>query len=1198
MLVCTVGIASPTQARDDSHRIAFAPPVTLEGHCGGEPMIADDHRGSVFVSTEATMEGGEFSRHGDRAPHVCTTWNEGSPFWRSEDGGASFLPRQGVGPLGWADTAIAADPLSGDVYFAEMQIPGIDVCRSTDHGATWTTAVTGMESCTQPLNLTGEVIANDRPYLDVFGPTAQFPHRDVYLSFRDLATFTTFPAVNAVYLSRDGSPFRPLPGPSSNTTYLGDTVDSGFTFPRPRVDSQGDLYFLFATGSQSDPHRQSNVWVGRLHHPGRDDQGWSLTKILDRSAAGAHLENAGLAIDSADNLYVVLSGNIDGPEARANAYLWSSTDHGTTWIGPTQLNADKGLRAMATIAAGGPGQVLVGWYRSETGTLHTDEDTAWTYDVARISGAASAGPYIDREVVVSSGIAHQGPICGGPSQTVCATGRNSLIDFTTGTVDARGCGLFAYTDDHAIVADNSNWAPELIDVAVARQTKGCFGVDPRTGARGQALTIGPVSAETASDALSPIGSEQDVSGRAIDCDPRLDHGCLPTPIECASGNYNGHWDGGYAGRFADCLGGLGHVAHYVGGYLGDDSYGPCGAIIEDDEVVVTNTGWGDPNVCPPTSADPLSVPVGTAVPGRALTPLVSSSGGVVASASEIASNVGLSILRHGGNAIDAAVATTFAIGVTEPSEADLSANGFLVYRSKTGQTDSLDFEGVVPKAVHRDTFTGEGIWRQGTGHEVVAVPGVPAAMAAALDRYGTMSLAQVIAPAEELAAEGFPVSTQFSTSYGNETLAGTPDNPWRYESHAQRLKMFPASAKVYLRNGVAQYPPDNPWASSTLVSKDYARSLALIARYGTDAFYRDGSYPAFDYNGRHYEAGPSIARLIVDDMQASNSSPYPGDAGLMTMDDLSSYRAIWRKPIEGTYRGSHIFTIGAPALGGTFEIETLNIMEGYDLRSIGHSTADYWHYFAEAQKLAWADGTAYIGDPALFDPPSFLLSKGYAAQRRQLIDRNSAKCYAPGSPTDPGSVCPETDPPLGHTSHLSVIDGEGNAVSLTFSVSHGFGSAVVAPGTGFVLNSNVSEDAYGAEGSPGEVLGGRRIALTPQTPTIVVKNGKPIFVGGAAGGSWIPMSVVLAISNVVDFGLPLNRAIDAARLQEFTCCDMSLEDGRVRPEVLTELQERGHVILGGGEYASAQLEVVGIDPVTGLRVGGSDPRWMQGTLAE
>lgn len=675
------------------------------------------------------------------------------------------------------------------------------------------------------------------------------------------------------------------------------------------------------------------------------------------------------------------------------------------------------------------------------------------------------------------------------------------------------------------------------------------------------------------------------------------NGCLPSPLECATGNFNGYWqDNDVPGRAAFCTGGGGHVVHYGarGGGTPD-----CGTVIDAGQLVVGH--WGDPNLCPGDSADP-----GYGVQGRAFLPAIESAGGVVASISPAAAQAGVDVLDSGGNAVDAAAAAVLAVGVSRPEMCGIGGGGLLVYRGASGEVATLDFRETAPQAFtpttleeQDETLEGDEIHGSiGSGHTVVGVPGTMAGIAEAVARFGTKSLDDVIAPAEEMAREGVPVAPGFSTSYGPET-SGVPDS--------ERLRMFPEAASIYLRNGL-QYPPDNEQADSTLVQKDYARSLALVATFGPDAFYEDGEYPAFSYRGTHYEAGRSIARLIVEDMENPNNPPYPGDKGLMTIGDLESYEAKWRAPLRGTYRGRQIIAMGAPSRGGTVALEMLNIIEGYDVASMQHSSADYFHFLAEAQKIAWADQKAHVTDPDKEEVPHFLTSKGYAAQRRAEIDPEHAQAYEPGSLGDGGAQSSGKKTPAGgHTTHVSVIDGDGNAVAVTCTLNSRFGSAVVAPGTGFLLNNELLD--FDDAGTINEPEGGRR-PVSNMTPTIVVDGGRAILVGGGGGGDFISNGVILAISNVVDFGMDIAHAVDAARFFEFECCNMVLEDGRVLPEVWEnasrdeldgELVRRGHVVERRGEYWMYQfpiIQAVGFDPARGLNVGTSDPREDRGVTAQ
>lgn len=333
-----------------------------------------------------------------------------------------------------------------------------------------------------------------------------------------------------------------------------------------------------------------------------------------------------------------------------------------------------------------------------------------------------------------------------------------------------------------------------------------------------------------------------------------------------------------------------------------------------------------------------------------------------------------------------------------------------------------------------------------------------------------------------------------------------------------------------------------------------------------------------------------------------------------TPEDLSTYRAHWRTPLMGTYRESQVATVGPAAGGGVIMLETLNIAERFPLGSPGWepSSANQIHVMTEANKLAWADAT-YLSDPDFEDVPSeTLTSKEWAAKRGAEIDMDQAKDYLPGEIGGEGAPDGAEGVEKGaHTTHVSVIDGEGNAAAVTCSVSGLFGSAVVAPGTGFVLNDTMRNWLCCP---PDEPQGGKR-PWPSHAPAIVVRDGVPILVVGGAGGNTIPVGVALAISNVVDFGMDVALAVDAARFRPrdvyqdpgeaaASCpCALTLQDGRIFPEVLEELTRRGHSLTRTGEYggaavSAALLQVVGTDPGTGLHVGSSDPQEDRGVLAQ
>jgi gamma-glutamyltranspeptidase / glutathione hydrolase len=563
-----------------------------------------------------------------------------------------------------------------------------------------------------------------------------------------------------------------------------------------------------------------------------------------------------------------------------------------------------------------------------------------------------------------------------------------------------------------------------------------------------------------------------------------------------------------------------------------------------------------------TSVALAVLPVGSAsaTEGSSYRDAVSSNGGVVASVSRQAGRVGVRILDRGGNAVDAAVATTLAVGVTRPDLCGIGGGGFLAYRGADGEVATLDFREEAPAKITPDAYQGAGIYRSFTGHKTVGAPGTVAGMAKAAKRFGTMRLAELIRPARRLAAKGVVVTEDLSASMA---------------ANSERLRLFPASARIYLVEGTAPYPP-----GSTLVQKGYARSLRLLERRGPRSFYR----------GR-------IARLLVRDMK-ENAGAYPGDEGLMRRGDLRRYRAKWRKPLQTDYRGHRILAVGPPTSGGLLAIEMFNILENFDVPSFEPFGADRLHYTAEAQKIAWADRDAYVADPDHADVPTRLLaSKAYAAERAEEIEADQAKDYEPAErPGRPAPAPGYDEPGAHHTTHVSVVDRKGNAVSVTCTVEFLFGSAVVAPGAGFILNNQLTD--FSAPGTANEPEPGKR-PRSSTTQLIVTRRGRPVVVLGGAGGPRIPMGVIMTAQNVVDFGLDLAHAIDAERLNEPTCCAMTLEDLRIGPQTQLELEARGHQIVREGEYGGSPIvQAAGVNLETGKQEAVSDPRGEWGSRGQ
>jgi gamma-glutamyltranspeptidase/glutathione hydrolase len=548
--------------------------------------------------------------------------------------------------------------------------------------------------------------------------------------------------------------------------------------------------------------------------------------------------------------------------------------------------------------------------------------------------------------------------------------------------------------------------------------------------------------------------------------------------------------------------------------------------------------------------------------GSRFRPAVTSRGGVIATESMPAAQVGLEVLNSGGNAVDAAVATVFAIGVSRPQSCGIGGGGFMVYRSASGATAALDFRETAPAAVNPQTFQGDGIYRQFTGHKTVGVPGTVAGLHAALTRFGTISWADAIAPAESLARNGTVVDEPLHTAM---------------EQNQQRLKMFPAAADIYLVGGETPYP-----VGSTLVQRDYADSLALIAEQGPKAFYEG-----------------EIAELIVEDMEGSREDPVaPGDEGLMTADDLAAYEVKWRTPLIGKYRGHRVIAMPPPTSGGIAVIEMLNMLEGFDIRGFGHSSADHFHFLAEAQKIAFADRGQYVADPDFENVPTReLISKRYAASRREEIERFRAKTYAPGNfggSNDAEGADVEFDRQVS-TTHISVIDRWGNAVALTCTIEQEFGSAVVAPGAGFLLNNELTD--FGDPGTANEAEGGKR-PRSSMSPTIVTLADSPVLVTGGAGGVRIIMGVMHAVVNTIDFKMDIAHALDAERMDAVRGLPLEIEDARVSEADLAELERRGHQLIRLGEYAIRPRVQAAAAAKHRLREAVSDPRTVNGSVGQ
>ena len=527
-----------------------------------------------------------------------------------------------------------------------------------------------------------------------------------------------------------------------------------------------------------------------------------------------------------------------------------------------------------------------------------------------------------------------------------------------------------------------------------------------------------------------------------------------------------------------------------------------------------------------------AAPVAQAREGTRFREAVRSHGGVVASVSGPASRAGVDVLDGGGNAIDAAVTTAFAVSVTRPEMCGPGGGGFLVYRSIRGRTAALDFRETAPAHY---AFTDGAGGRFGTGHGVVGVPGFVDGMSRALRRFGTIRLARAIAPAARLAADGVRVGDQQALGWAQ---------------HADRLRAYAETARVFLKAGALPYLP-----GERFVQADYARTLRGLAAGGARWFYR----------------GP-IADAIAREMEGS---------GTVTRADLAGYRAKWRRPITGGYRGRQVVGMPPPSSGGLAVQQMLNLLAGFD--AAPRSSADRVHVLAEVQKLVWADRDRFVGDPdTVAVPVGGLLSPSYADARRGLVDPARAQVPGPGAPE-----------PNGHTTHISVIDARGNAAALTCSIEQAFGSAVVAPGTGFLLNNQLTDFSADPSAANGWAPGKR--PRSSMSPTIVAEGGRPQLVTGGAGGPSIIMSTLQSILDVVDHGMDIGRALDAERIDARGLCPggelrLCLEAPRFSPVVIADLAGRGHEIVLDGEYGSYSAELHAASWLGGWRYAAADPR--------
>ncbi|HEV7599954.1 MAG TPA: gamma-glutamyltransferase [Bradyrhizobium sp.] len=524
--------------------------------------------------------------------------------------------------------------------------------------------------------------------------------------------------------------------------------------------------------------------------------------------------------------------------------------------------------------------------------------------------------------------------------------------------------------------------------------------------------------------------------------------------------------------------------------------------------------------------------------------------GMVVAQEKRAAQIGADILRQGGNAVDAAVATGFALAVTYPRAGNIGGGGFMIIHSAERSEDiAIDYRETAPAATTRDLFLGADgkpdIAKSRDSALGIGVPGTVAGLVLALEKYGsgTLTLADVLKPAIELATKGTVI-----TDDSADTLPG-----WH-----KRLARWPSSAKIFSRTDGSSLREGD-----ALVQSDLAATLSAISEQGPRGFYQ----------------GPVAEKLANGIREAG---------GIMTTDDLKSYQPVIRAPVRGSYRGYDIVSMPQPSSGGVVLLETLNILEGFAMHDMAQGSAPSLHLMIEAMKRGYADRARYLGDPAFVNAPiAALIAKDYAAKQRAGIDPNRATPW-----TDALSALPPREG--GNTTHFSVVDSRGNAVSNTTTLNFSYGLGLVAEGTGVLLNNELDDftaapgasNAYGLVGFEANLPGPGKRPLSSMAPAIVLKDGKPVLVTGSPGGSRIISTVLQVIVNVLDYDMDVAAAVAAPRLHHQWLPDEVRIERGFADETLAALKAMGHVVVEPLGQTSANSIAV---TANGL-LGAPDPR--------
>jgi len=560
---------------------------------------------------------------------------------------------------------------------------------------------------------------------------------------------------------------------------------------------------------------------------------------------------------------------------------------------------------------------------------------------------------------------------------------------------------------------------------------------------------------------------------------------------------------------------------------------------------------------------------GAATSASASTHPVHAAHAIVVSVHEQASRVGVEIMQAGGNAVDSAVATGFALAVVHPAAGNIGGGGFMLIRMADGKAHFIDYREKAPAGATSDMYLdAQGNVIPGAseiGYKAIGVPGSVAGMVYAEQKYGKLTLKQVIAPAIQLAREGYALTWEEAA-----------------DLHDRHLSEFSESRRVFQRNG-DYYKPGEIFRQP-----DLARTLERVAEKPDDF-----------YHG-------SLARDLAAAMQKGG--------GLITAEDLARYEVKEREPVRGTYRGYEVISAPPPSSGGAVLIEILNILEGYDLSKMGGRSAQSMHYTIEAFRRAFFDRAEFMGDPDFAKiPVAQLIDKRYAAAWEETIDPAHATAskdlkrpaifseleqYASGH--SPATASPESN----HTTHYSVMDADGNAVAATTTINDWFGSRVTADGLGFLLNDEMDDfsskpgvpNSDGLIQSSTNAIGPGKRPLSSMTPTIVVRDGKTVMVLGSPGSSKIITTVANVLMGMVDYGMNIQEAVNAPRFHNQWLPDVLNVEQWFSPDTIGMLQRMGYNVEVGLHYGThvapywSDAECIAVDAKTGDRLGASDVR--------